>query len=152
MEEALNAFKNPTWWILTVVVGLLLNVLAPFINRSIESAWASRSKKRREEVERLEGAIKVTVDRLSTKPDGLIEAKLDVIYWCLRIILTLTIYLLLVQIIFSIPVLLANAAAAPIAVLGFLNIAGHWQKWSVSRRIHNLVEARVVKGEGEGEA
>ena len=139
MEETVKAFGNPSWWILTVAVGFLLNILAPFVNKGIESFWGSRSKRKSDELKRTEDLLQRRVARLADRPNGLIEAKLEVIYWAIRIVLTLTIYLLIVQVVFSIPLEYFNAAAAPAALAGFFHIARYWKSWISSRRIHNLL-------------
>lgn len=140
MDEALKAFSSPSWWVLSVVIGLLLNILAPFINKGIESFWASHSKRKADELARAEASIQRSVQYLLKKEEtGLLLAKIEAMYWAVRIVLVLSIYLLLIQVAFSIPSQFANVAAAPIAVLGFLNITRFWKRWRANCHIHNLL-------------
>lgn len=137
MSEIFVALKNPGWWILTVAVGLLLNVFAPFVNRWIESTWAARSARKRQLMSADEAAIEQKVKELAGRPSGLVEAKLDAMYWLVRIILVLTIYLMMIQLCFSIPMLPVQLAVAPLSLVAFFSITGFWRRWKRRERIHD---------------
>lgn len=143
MDETLNAFASPSWWVLTVAVGLLLNILAPFINKGIESFWASQSKKKAEDLSREEAAVQFKVKELASRNTGYLEAKMEMMYWAIRIVLVLSIYLLLIQVVFALPLPYVNIAAAPIAIVGFLNVTKHWKRWRLGCRIHNLLAVQL---------
>lgn len=137
MNEIVVALKNPGWWILTVAVGLLLNVFAPFVNRWIESVWAARSARKRQLMSVEEGDIRQRVMELAERPSGLVEARLDAMYWLVRIILVLTIYLMMIQLCFSIPMLPVQLAVAPLSLAAFFSITGFWRRWKRCERIHD---------------
>jgi len=139
LKEMLSAFASPSWWVLTVIVGLLLNVLAPFLNKWIESAWAARSTKRSAQVDEEESFISGRAQYLKAQPTGKIEAKTDCIYWVVRIILLLCIYLILIQVAFSAPVPYFNVIAIPIAIAAFFHISRYRRNWRKAVRVHNLV-------------
>ncbi len=137
MNDIMLALKNPAWWVLTVVVSLGLNMLAPFVNRWIESAWAARSEKKRQLLSTEEAEIKRTVEELAANPAALIEAKLDTIYWTVRIILILSVYLMAIQLLFAIPMLHVQILVAPLSIAAFFSITGLWRKWKRGSRIQN---------------
>ncbi|PKO38557.1 MAG: hypothetical protein CVU31_18730 [Betaproteobacteria bacterium HGW-Betaproteobacteria-4] len=143
INEAIAAFHNPSWWVLTVIVGLFLNVFAPFINKGIESIWASYSKKKSESIEHRNATMESKVARLAKKESGLLEAKIEATYWAVRIVLSLSIYLVLIQIAFSIPMGNANLAAIPIALAAFLSITKFIKRWTDNKEIHNLLLRRL---------
>ena len=147
MDEALKAFANPSWWVLSVAIGLLLNILAPFINKAVESFWAAHSKRKSEELASAEAEIQRKVEWLATKDTGFLEAKLEAMYWAIRIVLVLSIYLLLIQVTFAIPLPYINVAAAPIALFGFLNITKFWKRWRESRHVHNMLAVKLRNGD-----
>lgn len=138
MNDIMLALKNPAWWVLTVVVGLALNALAPFVNRWIESAWAARSEKKRKLLSAEGAEIKRTAELLASNPTGLIEAKLDIIYWTVRIILVLAVYLMAIQLCFAIPNPHVQLLVAPLSIAAFFSITGLWRKWKRASRIHDL--------------
>mgnify|MGYP001233321823 CR=1 FL=1 len=146
MDEALKAFSSPSWWVLSVVIGLVLNILAPFINKAIESFWATHSKRKTEELASAAAVIRSKVERLAKRDTGLLEAKMEAMYWAIRIVLVLSIYLLLVQATFAIPLPYINVAAAPIALVGFLNITKFWKRWRESCHVHNLLTVKLREG------
>ena len=137
MDEILVALKNPGWWVLTVLVGLFLNILAPFVNRWVENTWVSRSEKKRKLAADDEAQIKREVRELAARPTGLVEAKLDVVYWTVRIVLALTIFLMLIQLCFAIPYMPGQLAVAPLSLIAFFSITGFWRRWKRRARIHN---------------
>nr|WP_298725033.1 hypothetical protein [uncultured Steroidobacter sp.] len=137
MNDIMLALKNPAWWVLTVVVGLALNAVAPFVNRWIESAWAARSEKKRKLLSAEDAEIKQTVDELALRPTGLIEVRLDIIYWTARIILILSIYLMAIQLCFSIPMQAVQLLVAPLSLAAFFSIMGLWRKCKRGSRIHS---------------
>jgi uncharacterized metal-binding protein len=139
LKEIASAFTNPSWWVLTVIVGLLLNVLAPFINKWIESIWAARSTKRAKQVEQDKQYVADRADHLKSKPTGALEAKADCIYWITRIILLLCIYLMLIQVAFAAIIPLLSFAAIPIAIIAFFHITVYYRSWKEAARIHNIV-------------
>ncbi|MCY0856017.1 hypothetical protein [Cupriavidus sp. D39] len=52
MEEFLKNLQSPSWWVGTIVVGILVNLATPLISRSLEkfsSSWADKRRKQREE-------------------------------------------------------------------------------------------------------
>ena len=138
-KEALSAFASPSWWVLTVIVGLFLNAAAPFINKWIESTWASRSTKHATESAEEEKRILAKARHLQSEQTGKIEAKTDCIYWVARIILLLCMYLILIQIAFSAPIPFLSIAAIPIAIAAFFHISKYRRNWRTALRVHNLV-------------
>lgn len=138
-EDLAAALFNPAWWVLTVIVGLLLNVLAPFINKWIEASWAKRSEKHANQVEAEEAWVSTRVDQLRSESTGRIEAKTDCIYWVARIILLLCAYMVLIQVTFSAPVPLLDYLAIPLAIMAFFHISRYRRAWKSAVRIHNLV-------------
>lgn len=143
MNDILTAIKNPGWWVLTVVVGLILNVFAPFVNKFIESAWASRTKKKKALLSAYERAVRDSLKDLISRPTGLIEAKIDSIYWAVRIVLALSIYLMLIQVCFAIPFLPGQLTVAPLSLIAFFSISDHWGKWKLAMRIHNQLTIQI---------
>lgn len=137
MNDIMLALKNPAWWVLTVVVGLALNAVAPFVNRWIESTWASRSEKKRKLLSTEDAEIKQEVEKLALSPTGLIEVRLDTIYWTVRIILILSIYLMAIQLCFSIPNQTVQLLVAPLSLAAFFSIMGLWRKCKRGSRIHS---------------
>ncbi|MBK5355051.1 hypothetical protein JFU37_21445 [Pseudomonas sp. TH41] len=150
MDEALKAFSNPSWWVLSVFIGLLLNIGAPFINKSIDAFWASHSKRKTDELALKKAATQRSIERLAKRETGLLEAKMDSLYWAIRIVLVLSLYLLLIQAAFSFP--FVDFSAAPIAVLGFLSVTKLWKRWTRSRYIHQMLSKQLgLMDEGEEE-
>jgi hypothetical protein len=145
MNDIMLALKNPAWWVLTVVVGLALNTLAPFVNRWIEAAWAARSEKRRTLLSAEEAKIKQTVEQLASTPTGLIEVRLDTIYWTVRIILVLSVYLMAIQLCFAIPMAPVQLLVAPLSLAAFFSISGLWRKWKRDSRIHNDLQRELQR-------
>ncbi|WP_116807636.1 hypothetical protein [Steroidobacter cummioxidans] len=143
MNDIMLALKNPAWWVLTVVVGLALNAVAPFVNRWIESVWAARSEKRRQLVSAEDAEIKQTVAELASNPTGLIEVRLDTIYWTVRIILILCIYLMAIQLCFSIPMPTVQLLVAPLSLAAFFSIMGLWRKCKRGSRIHSDLQREL---------
>jgi len=146
VDETLKAFANPSWWLLTVVVGLLLNIGAPFINRGIDSWWTSRSAKRKVQVEKEAARNAKKVSDLVGRPTGLLESKMEVVYWSTRMVLVLSVYLLLVQVAAAFPFYFANLLTIPIALAGFFHISDFRRKWNRARDVHNqlLEELRTT--------
>lgn len=145
MNDIMLALKNPAWWVLTVVVGFALNALAPFVNRWIESAWAARSEKKRKLLSDEEAEITRTVEELALHPTSLIEVKLDMIYWTVRIILIFSIYLMAIQLCFAIPSLHVQLLVAPLSLAAFFSITGLWRKWKRGSRIHNDLQRELKR-------
>lgn len=145
MNDIALALKNPAWWVLSVVVGLALNTLAPFVNRWIESAWAARSEKRRKLLSTEETQLKLTVEELASNPMSLIEVKLDIIYSAVRIILILSVYLMAIQLCFAIPNLHVQLLVAPLSLAAFFSITGAWRKWKRGSRIHDDLQRELKR-------
>lgn len=64
MEEFLRNLQSPSWWAGTIVVGILVNLLTPFISRILESlsnSWADKRRKDREKKEKKQHDIAVAI-------------------------------------------------------------------------------------------
>ena len=148
MEPIVSTVRNPSWWILTVFVGLALNIFAPFINKWIESVLKSRSERKRAEAESEDYEVKVHVEELASKETGLIEAKLNAMYWAIRVILAFMVYLMLIQLFFAIP-LVGNLLVAPLSLMAFFSITNFWKQWKYHTRIHNKLTKKVDPTSGK---
>lgn len=139
IDVILNSLKSPSWWVLTIFFGLILNVVAPFINRSIESWWGNHSSKRKSIIERSEKRTKARIADSASREIGILEIKLEAIYWAIRIVMLLTIFLVAIQLTFAVQIYLVNLLAIPLALAAFFSITAYWKKLKVSIYIHNEV-------------
>jgi hypothetical protein len=143
-EELLKAFASPTWWILTVVVGLLLNVVAPFITRGVESFWQKYSQARQSEVARKSEAFTRRSAELASSPTGLIEAKLEVIYRGLRLLVVLCVLIFSIQFSFVVPdEIVRTVLAGAFAFGGYFATFAGWRAWNDAHKLHNAVTDRI---------
>ena len=64
MEEFLKSLQSPSWWLGTIVVGILVNIVSPVISRSLEkvsNSWADNRRKQREKRDKNHHAIAVII-------------------------------------------------------------------------------------------
>lgn len=57
MEEIQKALGSPAWWVLTIIFGLMVSVLANFITRRLDAFFAKWSKAWRENSEKRNDAF-----------------------------------------------------------------------------------------------
>jgi hypothetical protein len=142
MDELAKALTNPAWWILTVAVGLLLNLVAPFISKGMEGLWARYSESRRTEIAKLDATFAREEQRLGSSQNGLIEVKLEVIYRGLRVLVGLTVTILAVQVTYAVPSVYGPMIAVVMAMLGYLGVYSYWKAWKRAHDLHNAVVER----------
>lgn len=151
INEAIEAFKSPSWWILTVIVGLTLNVGAPFINRIVDGWWTKRSKRRAAFRGALEKHLKEHVEALANRPTGLVEQRTLCIYWTVRIILLLCVYTLLTQLAFFSGIPYGDYLTIPIALAAFFHISKYWSRRAIVIKVHNSLYSKLFLEPPSGE-
>lgn len=89
MDELAKLFVTPTWWISTVIVAFVVNVLAAYSKSWIDRAWGTWSKTRGHKLEQARRVDDMVVSYLIVDPARLVDVRTEAIYYLLRVVLAL---------------------------------------------------------------
>jgi hypothetical protein len=89
MEELTKLLVTPTWWISTVIVAFVVNVLAAYAKPSFDRLWATWSESRRTKLKEVEKIDEKIVQYLIADRNRLVDVRTEAIYYLLRVVLAL---------------------------------------------------------------
>lgn len=101
MDEVSKAFVNPSWWILTIIVGLLLNIVASLIFSPIQYFLDRIFEKYRLLNQEKSAAYERKINDLKSKENILSILRLDSIYFYIKAIAQGLIFIMLSEVSYS---------------------------------------------------
>ncbi len=142
MEEFYTNLSQPSWWLGVVVVGLLLNLTTPYINKVIDKRFDRFMQHRRVQNERESKEFSEALNQISNSATGLLEIKLDAISFSTQAILWIVFTILMAfvcwSILFTIPIIREFSVIVNIIVGSFLFLRPMQQAYFCSR-LHNAL-------------
>lgn len=90
MDQINEIIITPAWWISTVVVAFLVNIIASYGRTLMDKVIAKWSQQRREKIDEIKKQDDAVVTYLIDNPQRLVDLRTDAIFSALRIILALS--------------------------------------------------------------
>ena len=89
MDELTKLLVTPAWWISTVIVAFVVNVLAAYAKPWFDRVWATWSESRRNKLEEAEKVDDKIVQYLIEDRTRIVDIRTEATYYLLRVVLAL---------------------------------------------------------------